>query len=217
MHLILARHGETASNRDRLGLGRKDVPLTDRGRLQAEALAESLQSLPVVAVYSSPLLRAVDTARCIAAGHGLDVLTDAGLTEMDVGEMDGLTFEEMRERYSDFLLRWVTPEGATLRMPGGGESLQDVQVRVCESVRRMAERHRDDFVAAVSHNFTIRALICHALNLPLCEFRRLRHDLASTSVLDVKGERMTLVRLNDTCHLEARGLEERHGDETAGR
>lgn len=209
--LILARHGETASNRDGLGLGRQDVPLTERGRLQAEALAEALADVQVAAVYSSPLRRAFETAEAIAARRGLAVVVDEGLTEMDVGELDGLTFEEMRGRYPEFVTRWLSDEAATLRMPGGGESLQDVQERVRGAVQRLAERHGGETVVAVSHNFTIHALVCDALNMSICDFRRLRHDLAAMSTLDIRDGRMVLVHLNDTCHLERRGLAEPHG------
>jgi len=210
MRLILARHGETASNRDGLGLGLQDVPLTERGHHQAEALAEALADAKVDAIYSSPLRRALDTAKAIASRHGLEVVVDEGLTEMDVGELDGLTFEEMRGRYPEFLSRWLGEEAGTLRMPGGRESLQEVQERAREAVRRMAQRHGRETVVAVTHNFTIHALLCDALNMSICDFRRLRHDLAAISTLDIRDRRSGVVRLNDTCHLEACGLAEQH-------
>lgn len=208
MRLILARHGETAGNRDRLALGRLDVPLNDTGCLQAQALSRFLERVPLVAVYSSPLRRALETAEAVAAPHRLHVQPEEGLTEMDVGEMDGHTIEEMQKLHADFLRRWFTSEAATLRMPGG-ECLQDVRERCCESLSRILTRHPDDTVCAVSHNFTIHVLLCHALGLPLSEFRRLRHDLAAVSVLDFHGERAVLVRLNDTCYLDEAGLSER--------
>jgi broad specificity phosphatase PhoE len=210
MRLILARHGETASNRDGLGLGLQDVPLTEKGRHQAEALAEALAGVKIDAVYSSPLRRALDTAAAIASRHGLEVVVDEGLTEMDVGDLDGLTFEEMRARHPEFLSRWLGAEAATLRMPGGCESLQEVQERAREAVRRIAERHARQTVAAVTHNFTIHALLCDALNMPICDFRRLRHDLAAISTLDVRDGRAVVVQVNDTCHLEACGLAGSH-------
>jgi broad specificity phosphatase PhoE len=209
MKLILVRHGETASNRDGLGLGRQDVPLTEKGRLQAQALADALAGEEIAAVYSSPLRRAYETAAAIATRHGLRVVVDEGLTEMDVGELDGLTFHEMWERHPDFVSRWLGDEAGTLAMPGG-ESLQDVQSRAAEAARRICERHEGETVVAVTHNFVIHALLCEALNMSLCDFRRLRHDLAATSLLDVRGGRMVVVHINDTCHLEARGLTEAH-------
>ena len=136
--------------------------------------------------------------------HNLPVEVDEGLSEMDVGEVDGLSLEKVRELYPDFLQRWLGPEVATLPMPGG-ESLQEVQDRAWEAVQRIAGRHPEDIVCAVSHNFTIHVILCRALGLPITEFRRLRHDLAAVSVLDISGDRAVLVRLNDTCHLEGAG------------
>ncbi len=209
MKLILVRHGETASNRDGLGLGRQDIPLTEKGQAQAQALAEALAGEEIAAVYSSPLRRAYDTAAAIAAPHGLGVIVDEGLTEMDVGELDGLTFREMRELHPDFVSRWLGEEAGTLAMPGG-ESLEDVRERALAATRRICERDEGEMVVAVTHNFVIHALLCEALNMSLCDFRRLRHDLAGTSRLDVRAGRMVVLQMNDTCHLEARGLTEAH-------
>ncbi len=206
MRVILARHGETAANRDGLGLGLQDPPLTDKGRLQAEALAEALSGEKLVAVYSSPLRRASETAMAIASRHGVEVVVDERLTEMDVGEFDGLTFDEMRKRYPDFMSRWLGKEAGTLHMPGGGECLQDVQDRALACLRRIGERHDKGAVAIVTHNFTIHTLLCDALNMSICDFRRLRHDLAAFSTLDLRDGRAVVVQMNDTCHLQARGL-----------
>jgi len=83
-----------------------------------------------------------------------------------------------------------------------------VQDRAREAVRRIAERHERQTVVAVTHNFTIHALLCDALNMSIRDFRRLRHDLAAISALDVRNGRVVVVRVNDTCHLEACGLAE---------
>ena len=210
MRLILARHGETETNRERLALGREDVPLNDNGRRQAAAAGASLSRLPVEAVYSSPLRRALETAEAIAAVHGLPVQVEDGLIEMDVGEMEGLTAPEMRERYGDFLRRWFSTEAADLAMPGG-ESLQQVQDRAWTAVEALRAAHPEGTVVAVSHNFTIHAVLCRALNLPLAHFRRFRHDLAATAVIDVREDGATVVHVNDICHLEAESLAERGG------
>ena len=210
MRLILARHGETESNRERLALGREDVPLNEKGRLQARALARSLEGLPIAAVYSSPLVRALDTARAIAELFGLEVHVEERLIEMDVGEMEGLTPQELRARYGDFIRRWFTAEAATMPMPGG-ENLQQVQDRAWATVESLRERHPEETVVAVSHNFTIHAVACRALRLPLAEFRRLRIDLGAKAVLEIDPKRVMLVELNDTCHLRAEGLLEPPG------
>jgi len=207
MRLILARHGETDSNRDRLALGREDVPLNERGRLQARALARALAGQSIAALYASPLRRAVDTARALADALGLPVEIDHGLIEMDVGEMEGITFQEMRNRYGDFLRRWFSEDAGELPMPGG-ERLRDVQERAWAALERLRQRHPQSTVLAVTHNFVILTLLCRALGLSLADFRRFRHELGAFTTLDVRDDRIVLTRLNDTCHLQAEGLTE---------
>ena len=208
MRLLLIRHGETAHNADRLALGRADVPLNERGSLQARALAEGLAASPFgpsAAIYASPLRRAVDTATPLAEALGLTVQVEPGLIEMDIGEVEGQSFEELRQRYPDFLRVWLSDDLADAPMPGG-ESLRQVQERAWAAVSTLRERHPEETVAAVSHNFVILTVLCRALGLPLAQFRRLRHDLAALSVLELTPERELLLALNDRCHLRAEGL-----------
>jgi broad specificity phosphatase PhoE len=207
MRLILIRHGETESNRERLALGREDVPLNERGCRQAAAVTASLAGVPVAAVYASPLRRAVETARPLAEARGLEVQVDDDLIEMAVGDLEGLSPREMFERYGDFLGKWFSTQAGSLRMPGG-ESLQDVQDRAWAAIERLRERHPEETVVVVTHNFTIHAILCRVLGLPLASFRRLRHDLAAKAVLELRDERAIVISLNDTCHLEAEGLVE---------
>ena len=201
MRLFLVRHGQTESNRLNLVLGRDDVPLNERGRWQAERVGLALAREPLAAVYSSPLQRALDTARAVAAPHDLAVQSEQGLIEMEIGEMDGLTLAEVESRYPGLLKAWASEEGPDQPMPGG-ESLVDVQERVWAAVQDLAARHTDETVAAVAHNFVILTLLVRVLGIRLAQFRRLRHSLAAVSVIDFLPARVSLVRLNDTCHLE---------------
>jgi len=204
VRLILVRHGETEYNRQGLALGRSDVPLNERGREQARLLARALAREPISAVYSSPLRRCLDTAQEIARPHGLVVEALPALIEMDIGETEGLTYAQVRERYPDLLQRWLGPDPAAATMPGG-EGLPAVQERAWEAIAALAQRHPQDTVVVVTHNFVILCILTRALGMPLSAFRRLRHEVAAVSVLEVEGERMTLVRLNDTCHLREEG------------
>lgn len=201
MRVYLVRHGETESNRLGLALGRDDVPLNEHGLWQAERVGRALASEPLVAVYSSPLRRALDTAGAVAGHHGREVQVEERLIEMDVGELDGLTFAEVRKRYPDLLEKWVGGPGPTQTMPGG-ERLVDVQERAWALVNELAVRHSDEVIAAVSHNFVILSLLARALGIELAQFRRLRHSVGAVSVLDFSPKRVKVVRLNDTCHLE---------------
>ncbi len=201
MRLYLIRHGETDHNVEQVALGRQDVPLNERGVLQARALAEALRSQSdIVAIYSSPLQRAVATATPLAEALGLTVQIDERLIEMDIGEIEDQTFAQVRERYPDFLRVWQSDELADAVMPGG-ESLRQVQDRAWAAVEALRERHAEKTVAVVAHNFVILTVLCRVLELPLARFRRLRHDLAAVSVLELTSERRTVLLLNDRCHL----------------
>jgi 2,3-bisphosphoglycerate-dependent phosphoglycerate mutase len=203
MRLILVRHGETDSNKASLALGRDDLDLNETGRWQAQRLAEALQCQSIVAVYSSPLRRALATARAIAERHHLSVELDEGLIEMDIGEMEGLTFQQVRERYPQFLQVWLGGRAAYEPMPGG-ERLLDVQERAWQALERICAAWSQETVAVVTHNFVLLTILCRVLGLELADFRRLRHNVAAVSVLQVQDGRMTVLGLNDTCHLEAR-------------
>jgi broad specificity phosphatase PhoE len=209
MRLILVRHGETDTNKAGLAFGRADVELNEHGRWQAQRLAASLKDEPIDAIFSSPLKRALATADPIASSHRLEVQVDEGLIEMDVGEMEGLTFQQVRERYPRFLQVWLGGQAAYEPMPGG-ERLVDVQARAWEALERIRQDRQDGTVAAVSHNFVILTLLCLVLGLELADFRRLRHSVAAKSVLEMGRDRIIVVSINDTCHLEAE-----HGEQKA--
>jgi broad specificity phosphatase PhoE len=207
MLLTLIRHGETEHNKGQLTLGRADVPLNARGLLQARSVAASV-ARPPADIYSSPLARCLETANLIGASANVSVTVDPGLIEMDVGEMEHLSREELRERYPDFLREWLAAPGEA-RMPGG-ETLAEVQERAWAAVERMQVGHPEGEVIAVTHNFVILTIACHVLNLPLSDFRRLRTTLAGITTVQLSAEMSsgtpTLISWNDTGHLRTRGL-----------
>jgi broad specificity phosphatase PhoE len=199
--LLLVRHGETESNRKGLALGRADVPMNGLGQEQATQLAEALRREPIGAVYTSPLSRTRETAGRIGDALGLDVLIDDSLIEMDVGELDGLEFAEVRERYPEFIETWLSQDGPDHAMPGG-ESLRDVRDRAWRFVERTAKEHAGETVCAVTHNFVILTMLASALGIELGSFRRLRHGVAAISVLEWDGKVWRVAKMNDTCHLD---------------
>jgi broad specificity phosphatase PhoE len=206
MRLALVRHGQTAHNADGLTLGRHDVPLNGHGRAQAEALAAAFTAAPD-AIYTSPLARARETAGLIAARFDAAAAIDDDLIEMDVGEMEHLTRDELRERYPDFVREWLSGDAGDARMPGG-ETLREVQERAWGAIERMREAHPRGLVVAVTHNFVILTLVSRALGIELAGFRRIRAGLASRSVLEVSESGCSLLQLNDHAHLVAAGLAE---------
>jgi broad specificity phosphatase PhoE len=97
--IILVRHGETELNTAGVFRGRADVALNDRGVAQAQAVADALSSDPVVAVYSSPMVRALDTARAVASRHGLEPAVDPAFDNIDLGEWQGVEKELVRQEH----------------------------------------------------------------------------------------------------------------------
>ncbi|HZQ38391.1 MAG TPA: histidine phosphatase family protein [Dehalococcoidia bacterium] len=205
LRLLLVRHAETAHNRDGLVQGRADNPLSELGLQQAAALAARLSAAPLEAIYSSPLGRARQTAEAIAAPHALPVTIEPDLIEMDIGQMEGLSGAELRERFPEFMKAWLSEDAGAAVMPGG-ESLAQVQARAMAVIERVAARHPDGVVALVSHNFVLLAALCIVLGLPLQQFRRLRQGVASLATVDLLQGQWRLVGFNDRCHLEAAGL-----------
>ena len=203
MRLHLVRHGQTASNRDGIGLGRADVPLTERGRRQARAAVERLAREPLARVLASPLARAAAIASPLAARAGVPLETRAELIELDVGETEGLPLAEIAARFPAFADAWRGPDAVRTPMPGG-ESLADLAARLEPlAAELLALPDGGGDVAVVSHNFVLRVLVCRLLGVDPDAFRSLAVDLASVSTLSTRRGRVVAERLNDRCHLPA--------------
>jgi probable phosphoglycerate mutase len=198
VRLFLARHGETPGNREMRYLGTVDQPLAPSGIEQAERLAAALGPLPLAAVYASPLRRAAETGRRIAAARGSDLRVDERLREQCFGAWEGLTRAEVLEKGDrEPLLRW---EADLSLAPPGGESLASVQERMIALVEDLRREHAGAWVALVSHVGPIKALLCAALGAPLATARHLFLDPGTLTVLDW-GERPVVRLFNAHGHL----------------
>jgi probable phosphoglycerate mutase len=195
--IILVRHGETDWNRElRIQGGSSDTPLNEKGRQQAESLAFRLSQDKIQAIYSSPLKRALDTARTIARPHQLEVGIEPSLREIEAGDLEGITVAELGKRFSE-LLTLDTKNGALLKAPGG-ESLTEVQKRAWRTVQRLARKHPEGALVLVSHYFVILTIICSVLKLPLSQIGRLRLGTGSISVINLDDQAVRLELFNDT-------------------
>jgi len=197
LRLLLVRHGEVLSNRELRYVGSRDEPLADSGIAQADGLAAALAPLPVRAVYSSPLLRAKETGRRIAAALEVELKLEERLREQSFGDWEGLTRAEVLERDAENLLRWETDLGTA---PPGGESLASVQQRALGLVEDLARGHRGEWIVLVSHVGPVKALLCAALGAPLATARHMFLDPGTLSVVDW-GERPVLRLFNGPGHL----------------
>jgi len=201
--VYLIRHGETRLNREQTFRGRLDVPLNERGLAQAQAAGRRLAHAGLSAIYTSPLARARETADAIARSVDLQAVADDAFIDMDFGEWEGLTLEAVAGRYPEHYRTWATsPEAA--RVPGG-ETLADVLERASAGLVALAERHRDEAVAVVSHRVVLKLLMAWALGLDERAFWRVRQDTACINHIELAGGRTTVCTLNDTCHLQGVG------------
>jgi len=201
IRILLVRHGETDWNRQRRFQGRSDIPLNRAGRDQAKALARALKDESLVAIHSSPLVRAKETANLIGAFHPqTPFIEEADLIEMDLGEFDGAEAQGWAAKYPDFRREWQKAP-ASVRMPGG-ESLLDVQARATAALDRITNRYSEGNSLLVSgHNFVNLSILCHALDMPLDRFRDLKQGNAALNVLYKEDERLRVVVVNERSHL----------------
>lgn len=198
MRLILARHGETSWNRARRNQGRNPTELNSRGIRQARNTARALRLFPIHALHSSPLRRAMQTAETIGESLSLPIIPVEDLKEMDLGRLDGLTGDEMQQRFPEIVDKW-RKDPSSVQMPGG-ESLSQVQERAWRTLDRMRCDSPGEHVAAVTHNFVIGVIVLRVLRLPLSAFQRIRIELGSLTTLEHARNRWRLVYLNETLH-----------------
>ena len=149
--LLLVRHGETDWNREQRVQGHTNVPLNAAGVAQARTLADEMAAEKLVAVFSSDLDRARDTALCVAKPHGLAVAVDRDLREKNFGTWEGLTDVEIGDRFPD----------AARGTWGDGEGTEAVAERAVAAVARIRVLYPSGTVLVVSHGGPIRALLSH--------------------------------------------------------
>lgn len=202
---MLIRHGETAWNVKEVFRGRIDVELNERGVKQAELLGEYLSKENMLAVYSSPLKRALKTAEMIAKHHGIEVEITEGLMDLNFGRWQSLPHETVRERYRELYRKWLEAPHEVV-MPDG-ESLSDVRRRGLRLVDEITDKYGDEegVIALVSHRVVNKVLICALLGLGNSHFWSIRIDTCGITIFDYERGRFVLIRHNDTSFLKPLG------------
>jgi broad specificity phosphatase PhoE len=198
LRLLAVRHGETAWSRERRFAGARDVPLTERGRRQSEALATALAETALAAVYASPLERACATAEAIAKAHRVEVRVEPEFREMAFGAWEGLTWEELPP---DAIETWR--QAPDRIVPPGGEPLGAVASRVAAATTRLREAHAGDTVVLVSHAIVIRLLVLAALGLGPERLWSVDASPAGLTEIEYEGGWTTVHRMNTLAHLDA--------------
>ncbi|GAB4464083.1 MAG: histidine phosphatase family protein [Anaerolineales bacterium] len=192
--LLLIRHGENDYTKSHKLAGRlPGVHLNEHGQKQAQALGEALKDVPIKALYSSPLERALETAAPIAETAGLTIQQEAGLLETDIGDWQGKSLKRL------YLYKhWKVVQRAPSRAQfPSGETFYECQSRVVRTLDAILARHKPkDIVACVLHADPIKLAVAHYIGLPLDQFQRLGCDTGSLTALAVGEMGAMLLKLN---------------------
>lgn len=198
--VFLVRHGATVLSAEDRFAGAVDVPLSDEGRAQARALGARIVSEPLAAAYASPMVRAVETARLIAAGRGIEPRVEPDIREIGHGRWEEKTRDEVKAAWPDEYARWSLDPFTFA--PAGGETGLAVLARALPAFLGIVARHPGGTVLVVSHKATIRLLIGHFLGVELHGYRdKLEQSPCGLNILEVKeGGEARVVLYNDVSH-----------------
>lgn len=199
----MVRHGVTTLSVEDRFAGSTEVPLSEAGEEQARRLGARLATVPIAAVYASPMRRALRTAELIVAPKGLAITPVDGLREIAHGRWEQLTRHEVEAQYPEEYSAWE--EDPFTFAPVGGESGLAVLARALPALRQIVAEHADQTVLVVSHKATLRLMIGSLLGFDPRGYRdRLDQHPCCLNVLDFKGPtRARLMLFNDTSHYES--------------
>jgi probable phosphomutase (TIGR03848 family) len=192
--LLLIRHGENDfTKKHKLAGYTPNVHLNERGQAQAQALGDALKDVPIKAIYSSPLERAIETATPIAAARGLEVQLEAGLIETNVGKWQGRSLAALRLQKA-----WKVVQSAPSRAQfPEGETFYECQARIVAALDSIARKYKpQEVVACIFHADPIKLAVAHYIGLPLDHFQRLSCDTGSLTALYVSEAGANLIKLN---------------------
>ncbi|MEW5721334.1 MAG: histidine phosphatase family protein [Chloroflexota bacterium] len=173
--LVLIRHGQTDWNVEGRWQGQTDLPLNDRGRQEAQRVAQDLGAFEFAALYSSDLRRALETAQIIGAALGLAVTPERRLREINLGVWQGMLSTDIRARYPDAFRQWHTSP-LTVHPPDG-EDITALAARVIQAVNEIITRHPGQRIGIVAHELPIAVVRCRAMDVGL---ERLRSMIPAT-------------------------------------
>lgn len=211
VRLLLARHGQTEWHHDNRYAGRSDIALTRIGRREAEILAWRAREEEPVSIICSPLIRAIDTARPVAAACGVELEVEERLREIDFGAWEGITLEEVRKDNPDLVDKFER-DSDDAPFPDG-EPLSNAAVRALEVYGDLHRRYGGQTVLVVAHNTLLRLSLCAMLGMPLRDYRKRLPRLVNAAISEVRfgSEGGALYSLNDSEHLkrfQEKGLRE---------
>ena len=197
--IFLVRHGDTKLNSRERFWGQTDVPLSESGLKQARQLRDRLAPHKLDVVYCSDLTRCLATAEIIASAQQARIKVCEELREINFGFVEGLTFDEIKERHSE-LAEIMSVWNSRPSFPGG-EDFDELNERVTRFLPLLAKHADGDRVLIVAHSAIIRLLICNLMGIGIERWRQIRIELASLSIISTYPQGGILSLLNDTSHI----------------
>jgi len=198
MQVYVIRHGETEWNKEEVFRGRKDIPLNEAGRRQAEKVGLYFYGRHLNRIVASPLTRAVQTAGPISETAGVPVEAMEEFTDMNFGVWEGVSLREVEDRYPSDLTLWrESPERLRIER---GENLATVRERISRGFAKLFS-DEDAAIAVVTHRVVCKMAVLYLLGIEDRHFWDMKFDPGSITLLDGKNGRFTLVFSNETCHL----------------
>lgn len=180
--LLLIRHAEPEAEARGRCYGTLDIGVSDEGLRQADRLARALAEVGLAAIYTSPRRRALQTASALGRVHGLAPVVDERLCEIDFGDFEGRTYEEVEREHPDLFRRWMeTP--TEIEFPNG-ESYERFQARALLALASILDNHRRDTVAVVTHGGIARAILADCLSIPNAGLFRIDQSYGAISIVD---------------------------------
>lgn len=201
MKIYLIRHGQTDWNLEGKIQGRHDISLNETGRRQAELLAEGMKKRPVVQIFSSRQKRAYETAKAIGKSQNVGVTVIDGLEEVEFGEWEGMTWDEISRKYPKEFEIWCS-EPAKITPPGG-ESRPQIYDRVKRALKEVVSLAQGD-VAVISHGASLAYIVSSMLEKELGDHDEIivKNVSISTVAYDEKTGKYTMLDANDVSHLQ---------------
>lgn len=182
--IYLVRHGQVEGHENHPVYGHTDLGLSQVGRCQMERLRERMEFLDLAVVFTSDLKRSIQSARILIGNHDIRIIALRELRELYLGEWEGLTLEELRQRYAKELEERQR-DILNFRPPGGGESISELRARVKPCLERILEEYRGKDIAIVGHGAVNRLIVADLLGMDLRELYRIHQDYGCLNVIDI--------------------------------
>ena len=195
---LFLRHGQAKNNIERVLAGRaKGYPLTDLGIKQANNIAEFLKPFNISAIYSSPVERAEQTAGIVAKKLGLIYTIDERLTEINMGSLSEMSYDEMFARHGNIFLKFY--EGHEIIEQNGIETFSSIKKRVIDIVEHCSQKHADKHILFVTHMDPIKSMLSTVMQLKSESLYELIIRNASVTMFKKEQSGLSIISINSMC------------------